>query len=309
MAAPETLAGVLALGPLPLAAGLRCGNEIASELRDLHQQAQAYGKLTASSVLLTESGAHLLPSTHYLYQAMPERDVRAFGGLLYQMLTGTAAPATPAAPDTRIRGAGTGPSRLRTAAIKVALKCLAPAGTPLSMQQVATELRLLSLLLRQYDANARTGRGAASAAAPFLLRAAPMAAFPMARWQGGARAVPPDFGHSTRHGEPGSERNPPAGETSAAPVVPLGPDSFGQSKAEAKAELQPAGGNCPKCGGPMVYASRARSPFERMLDRWQVPICRCHRCYHRYVEFAGLKIGKEMPVGTGNQVKPRRRRG
>ena len=43
----ETLADVLASGPLPLAAGLRCAHEIAAELRDLHQQTRAYGNLIA----------------------------------------------------------------------------------------------------------------------------------------------------------------------------------------------------------------------------------------------------------------------
>ena len=73
------MAGVLAVGPLPLAAGLRCAGEIAGELRDLHERSRAYGKLTASRILMTGSGAHLLPLPDYQDGAMRQRDVEAFG--------------------------------------------------------------------------------------------------------------------------------------------------------------------------------------------------------------------------------------
>jgi DNA-directed RNA polymerase subunit M/transcription elongation factor TFIIS len=289
---PETLADLLALGPLALGAGLRYAGEIAAELRDLHQGGRAYGQLTASSVLLTESGAHLSPLHRFWDEAMQERDVHAFGAVLYQMLTGKAAPATLTAAEIRVPGARTGPSHLRPAAMKLALKCLAATGTPLSMQQAATELRLLGLLLRQYEANTREGREAAPAAAPVLLRVTP----PESVWKAPAGG-----------GETGPVQKPSTGETGAAPLVPLGPDSFGHPKAKAQAEPQPAGGNCPKCDSTAVYVSRARSRFERMLERWEVPICRCHRCYHRYVVIARFKIGKDMPVGTERAFRPKRR--
>ena len=300
---PETLADALASGALPLAAGLRYAGEIAAELCDLHQQNRAYGRLTPAGILLTESGAHLRPLLHYWDQAMPERDVQAFGALLYQMLTGVAAPATLRAADIRVHGERTGPSRLRPAAMKLALKCLAPKGTPPSMQQVATELRLLGLLLRQYEANPRGGREPATAAPPFLEGAAP----PMAHPYGVVRPEPTDFGLSTPRVQPATERNPSAGETGPAPLVPLGPDSFGHPKAKPKTELEPAGGTCPECASSEVYVSRARSRFERMLERWGVPICRCHRCYHRYVVFGSFKIAKDMPIGTQRRFKPKRR--
>ena len=274
----ETLAGMLAVGPLPLAAGLSCAGEIADELRDLHARTRAYGKLTASRILMTESGAHLLPLTDYQDGAMRQRDVEAFGAVLYQVLTGTAAPATLTSVDLAVHGAPTGPSRLRTAAMKLAVRCLAPKETPLSMQQVATELRLLGLLLGQYETNTGEGRKPAPA-------------------------------------EPAPKANPPAavppgpGGTGAVPLVPLGPASFGRPKEEPKGEPQPAGGNCPKCDSRVVYVSRARSRFERMLVRWQVPICRCYRCYHRYVVFGRFKIGKNMPVGAERRLRPKHRHG
>jgi hypothetical protein len=90
-------------------------------------------------------------------------------------------------------------------------------------------------------------------------------------------------------------------------VVRLGRDSFGRPTPKAPAERQPAGGRCPKCNSPEIYVARARSPFEQMLERWKVPICRCHRCYHRYVVFARLKISKDMPASTERKFRPRRR--
>ena len=279
---PETLADVLALGPLPLPAGLRYAGEIAGELHDLHQQTRAYGRLTASSILITVSGAHLQPLPRYWDRALAERDVQAFGAVLYQMLTGRAAPATLTAAEIRAQGVRKGPARLRPAAMKLAIKCMAPRGTPLSMQRVATELRLLGVLLRQYDANTREGREPAP-------------------------ATPAHPAHWMQRVEQGTEMSASGGETGAAPLVPLGPDSFGHPKATVKAEPQPAGGKCPECYSTEVYVSRARSRFERMLERWGVPICRCHRCYHRYVVFARFKIGKEMPLGTERPFRPKRR--
>ena len=41
----------------PLAAGLRCANEIAAELRDLHQQNRAYGNLSVNHVILSRNPA------------------------------------------------------------------------------------------------------------------------------------------------------------------------------------------------------------------------------------------------------------
>jgi hypothetical protein len=122
-----------------------------------------------------------------------------------------------------------------------------------------------------------------------------------------AHPGPADFGLSTPPAQPPAERNPSPGETGPAPLVPLGLDSFGQPKAKPKAELQPAGGRCPECASTEVYVSRSRSPFERMLERWQVPICRCHRCYHRYLVIGSFKIAKEMPVGTQRRFKPKQR--
>jgi hypothetical protein len=278
----------LASGPLSLPELLRCANEVATELWDLHRQNRAYGKLTAGSVLMTESGAHLAPLQNW-DDAAPEADKQAFGAMFYEMLVAEAPPAPLGAADIRLHGALTGPPRLRPAAIKLALQCRQE-GTALTMQQVATEIRLLGLLLREYQRNAPSGKKAA----------APLAAPPMAGSQDAPPEAPeaPEAGLPNEPAEAGIEESLPAGESAAAPVIPLGPDSFGHPEPKPRAEPQPAGGRCPKCDSTAIYVSRARSGFEAMVERWGVPLCRCHRCSHRYVVFAGLKIAKQVPPGA-----------
>lgn len=257
----ETLADVLAAGPLPLAAGLRYAHEIATELCKLHRQTRAYGKLTASSIIVSEYSARLQPLRNYWDQSAQDIDVRAFGVVFLQMLTGT-----------------TGPSRVQTAAMNLAQRCFALNGTRPSMQQVAMEIRRLGVLLGEYAGST------------------PPAEEP-APWTAPSIAAQPEV----------AEKNLSPAEVGAVPVVPLGRDFFGRPTPKAEAEPQPAGGHCPKCDSSAVYVSRARSRFELLLDRWGVPICRCHRCYHRYVVFAGLKISKDMPAGTERKFRPRRR--
>jgi hypothetical protein len=295
---------LLASGPLSLPEVLRCANEVATELWDLHQQNLAYGKLTAGSVLMTESGAHLAPLQNR-DDAAPEADTRAFGAMFYEMLMLEAPPASPGAADNRLCGALTGPPRLRPAAIKLALHCRAE-GTALTMQQVATEIRLLGLLLRQYQANPPSGQKAAGPRTPFLVQTPPpVAAAPMADSQDSPPETP-DAGLPNEPAEAGIEESLPAGESGAAPVIPLGPDSFGHPEPKPRAEAQPAGGKCPKCDSTAIYASRARSRFEAMVERWGLPLCRCHRCSHRYVVFAGLQIAKQAPRGARRrQYQPR----
>jgi hypothetical protein len=295
----ETLADALASGPLPLADGLRCANEIAVELRDLHQQGRAHGKLTVDSIILAVSGARLAPLRNYWDQSVQPRDVQAFGAVFYQILTGALPPATPTAADLRVPGPRSGPTRMRSSAVMLALKCLASKGARLTMQQVATEIRLLGILLRQQEANARQE----PAPVPFLVTAPPAAASASA-----VRAEPEtDLPLSMREMAAAVEKMLGPGETGATPVVPLGRESFGRPTLKEPGELEPVSGHCPKCNSVTIYASRARSPFEEMLQSWGVPFCRCHRCYHRYVVFARLRITKDMPASIDRKNQSRQR--
>jgi hypothetical protein len=96
-------------------------------------------------------------------------------------------------------------------------------------------------------------------------------------------------------------------EETAPPVVQLNPASFGQPKPKPPSKEEPRGGSCPKCEAPVVYESRARSKFEQFLERMNLPIVRCHRCYHRYVVVGRLKFAKDMPVGSARRFRPRKR--
>ena len=298
---PETLADALLAGPPALAAGLRCANEIAVELRDLHQENRAYGKLSVNHIILAESGAHLAPLRNYWDETMQQRDVQAFGALFYEILTGTPPPVTQTA-DPRMQGPRPGAARVRSSAIMLALKCLASKGARLTMQQVATEIRLLGILLRQHEANAKYE----PAPAPFLVTPAqPPAA--SARPVAAEAGADVEVSLSKREMEAAAEKMLAPGETGAAPIVRLGRESFGRPDPKSPAELEPAGGRCPKCDSRSVYASRPRSRFEQMLQSWGIPFCRCHRCYHRYVVIARFKITKDVPAEVDRKYLPRQR--
>ena len=276
-------------------AGLRCANEIAVELRDLHEQNRAYGKLSVNHILMGESGAHLAPLRSYWDEANQQRDVQAFGALFYEILTGTPPPVNPAA-DPRIHGSRAGLSRVRSSAMQLALKCVASKGARLTMQQVATEIRLLGIMLRQHEANAKYE----PPPVPFLVTPAQAPA-------GSVRRLATDPG-ADADGPPSiREMGAATGETGAAPIVRLGRESFGRPEAKTPAELEPAGGRCPKCDSRGVYASRPRSRFEQMMQSWGIPLCRCHRCSHRYVVFARFKFTKDMPPEADPKYRPRQR--
>jgi serine/threonine protein kinase len=49
---------------------------------------------------------------------------------------------------------------------------------------------------------------------------------------------------------------------------------------------------CPSCGGTYVYLSKPRSRFERFLVWFDMPLHRCHRCYHRYFLVFGVSVSK-----------------
>jgi hypothetical protein len=282
---------------MSLATALQCANEIATSLREIHGQGRAHGSLTAANITMTERGAELRPARSR-EPADIERDIRAFGALLFQMLTGSLPPAGEMPVLPRAAGPRTGLAGLRASALQIAGNCYAGSIQP-TMQQVLTELRLLTVLLKMKD----TGDApAAKAAAPFLVAPAPPApqrdeAAPEAEAAPGVSPEP--------HPLPAPEFQ---AEAAASPVVPLGPASFGQPSEKPPADIAPRGGPCPKCDSATVYVSHPRSGFENYLVRLKVPLCRCHSCYHRYVVFSGLKIAKEMPAEPSSRRRPHRRK-
>jgi len=303
----------LTRGPLSLTAALRCASDVGRILHEMHQLNRSYGKITPANVWLRPSGAELLPSHGSWDEAGPERDVHGFGELLYQLVTSTKVPIDATTALFRSVAPPSGPAGIRAAALRLAGKCLGLLSVNLTMQQASTEVRLLWVVARQLEA-AGVQEGAPT---PFLVlppalppepktallpepkparRVLPRPAAPVPFRQ--PESAPPPIHH---HPEPVT------GPSGLAPVVPLEAANF--SKPPTKpVELEPAGGgNCPRCDSASVYRSKARSRFEEQLGRWKMPLCRCHRCYHRYFVVAGLKIPKEMPETTDRRVKPRRK--
>jgi hypothetical protein len=277
---------------------------LAAALRELHYREEPYGAFSAHDVLLRGGRAELEESTgHASGPASGDAsgdasadftgDVRSYGKILYRMLNGIdpgdLGLAAVVLSDSRI-----GPAGIRSEGSRLALQCLAPPPAPLpSMQRVVTQVRLLWLLARQATP--------ATPAAQILPATPPM-----------PKALPSIPKASSFLFTPGPEpapsrlpvpRSPVDRLARTAPVyAPLrsdGPaynlDHFGHIIPDEAVPLEPRGGTCPKCGSISVYLSRPKSGFERRLEKWDVPICRCHRCNHRYLVLANLKISKEMP--------------
>jgi len=52
---------------------------------------------------------------------------------------------------------------------------------------------------------------------------------------------------------------------------------------------------CPKCGSPDVCEAHRRTGLETLLSGCGIPICRCHRCCHRYVVLFRFAVPKTPP--------------
>jgi hypothetical protein len=277
---------------------------VAAALRELHYEGLGHGRVATDTIVLSAAGAEL--STHLPYVPVDfTDDIRCFGAILYEMLNGMQ-PCGPGLTAAVLSDSRTGPSGIRSEANRLALDCLAapPALRP-TMQRVVTQVRLLWLVSRQSALQARAAPPPAAkptlqpAPSPFLVPVAPV-----------SMAVPTHVMLSpservARTGPVPSPPQPPASEPGAASAAgqpAYNPDDFGPLPAGETLALEFRGGACPKCRSTMVYVSRAKSGFERRLERWNVPICRCHRCNHRYVVIANLKIGKEMPVSVEAQA-------
>ena len=52
---------------------------------------------------------------------------------------------------------------------------------------------------------------------------------------------------------------------------------------------------CPRCGSTDVCAARRRTRLELLISACGIPICRCHRCCHRYVVLFRLAFPKTPP--------------
>ena len=291
----ETLADYLAAGPPGLSVALHCATCIADSLRDLHEEGRSYGALSPSAVIIAESGISLLP--HPIQSTAPlSADVQAFGSILNELMirsVGAAGEyAAPAAATSRSTPLG-----IRTAAARLAGRCMAAKSDATGIQQVLTEVRLLYVMARQNESDPQPSAppipAGAAAPVPTSMPAVPFLVNPQPQ----ASAVSPQ-----------AVPRPLPDLPEVAPVVPLQATSFGKPAPRAVPETERAGGKCPKCDSSDVFVSRPRSKLESLLVRCKFPLCRCHRCYHRWFKILGIRFAKDMPVGSkGRSFKNSRR--
>jgi hypothetical protein len=253
---PKTLAERLTSGPLPLGYALQCGTDVAHNLRTLHEEGRIHGSVDASSVIVTNGGAQLLPPNGHARSTTPGADVSAFGALLYEMLTGSkpSPRTTPPLPPLTSRNTEEG---IQIGATRLAYKCLRSTSNSYSeMQNVLTEVRLLNL---------ETG-----------IREKPAYVPPVA-------AVREPKLHTVFTEKPNLQAVPPERAVVHRLFTTVPVDSFMATKDIDSVDPPPSGVQCPVCSVPYVYPSRPRSWFETTLSAWGSPPLRCHRCLHRYV--------------------------
>lgn len=304
--AGQRLAQILEKGPLGLEPALRHATDVASALRELHEDGRSHGAVDPDHIVIRSSDAILLTGERRGYPD-PLEDLLGFGNALYAMLTGRPAGSEEMRLLPGRPGALKGPSAVRAAALRLAERCLtAERDTAPEFQKVVTEVRLLHVMAKQFSPDA-----AGIEAAPIPLPAPPspvpmliVPPQPLEAFAGTATPVidppagrrPAPFPAPPKI-EPPSGIEPPS-EITDSPAAPAGPPASPTGDPPPAPQRRRASHSrpiledvmCPKCKGFQVRLSRPRTRFERFLNLFGIGVHRCHRCYYRYIPVLGRKI-------------------
>jgi hypothetical protein len=141
----RSLADVLASGPLPLPVALDYAKEIASGAAVFHHGGGAYGTLTPARITVGPHGPILPAPNGMSHLATASSDLRDFGLLLYQMLTGLS-PADYSPPASAEDDLEPSMEMVRSAALRLVERCCCAPGQS-DLRHVSTELRLLEIMV------------------------------------------------------------------------------------------------------------------------------------------------------------------
>jgi len=148
MAGIRSLADAVAAGPLPLPVALAYARVIAAETAAYHRDGRAHGALAPAWIMIGRDGPRLPRPSGRSVLATPSSDLRDFGFLLHQMLTGRdpgeAQP--PVGADDSLEAS---PETVRAAALRLAERCRRAPGQS-DLRRVSTELRLLQIMINSF---------------------------------------------------------------------------------------------------------------------------------------------------------------
>jgi len=244
----------------------------------MHLDERAHGNVDPAHIVVRNSGLLLIQGEP---RGVPDplQDLTGFGMVLYAMLTGKAPTGeefqlAPAKPST-VRG----PAAIRASATRLAERCLtAERETAPDLQKILTEVRLLSVLAKQYSSEQL---GLQIPPAPPPVAYPPPQ--PLAVFAGKAAPIinPPgkDFTAQPDEIEKPKDTNKP-GEHA--------PQTLRAKRSHSRPVLKDV--MCPKCKGYHVRLSRPRTNFERFLNLLGMGVHRCHRCFYRYIPVFGRKV-------------------
>jgi hypothetical protein len=273
-----TLTERLERGPLPLSLAVHYACDIAKALRELHRQGKTHGAVSGRAVELQEDRAVLLPPPGGLLPESAWRsDIRGFGWVLQSLFPEVPPPEPPGSalfdtPSKDIPRSRTSFLGVWEAARRATAGCLAAdASDPTwTIQKVATEFRLLDLVVRQWETKAQS-QAALDPPATRLWR--------------------PTGSHLEQEASPvrlapSTPAPPPSAEVQGGISVPA--VQFRTQRPLPKISAI----RCPRCGAPYVHPSTPRTDFEETLELWHMPVMRCHRCSFRYFQILGITIVK-----------------